>query len=158
MRSRRALIGVSLLVILALAAGTAHFLGRPPLSDQQKIYALVVQAQKAVENHNSTGLTRLLSRDYVDSYGTTRQQLVAMIVQWMHGGEEVVAVPEITDLQIRESFADMHVQVRLWEGREPVGPGAEYALAVRLRREGRTWKVIAADGWAAAQSDVMNDE
>lgn len=158
MRSRRALIGTSLLVLPALAAGIAHFLGRPPLSDQQKIYALVVQAQKAVENHSSAGLTRLLSQDYVDSYGTTRQQLVAMIVQWMHGGEEVVVVPEITDLQIREPFADMKVRVRLWEGREPVGPGAEYTLMVRLRHEGRTWKVITAEGWAAAQSDVMNDE
>ena len=158
MTSRRVLIGGVALLAALVALGVAYLLGRPAPTDQQKIYTVIVQAQKAVENHNATGLTRLLSRDYFDRYGTTRQQLVGMIVQWMHGGEEVLVVPEITGLQIKGPFADMSLRVRLWRGREPSGPGEDYAMAVRLRQEGRAWKIISAEGWAEAQSDFMNGE
>ncbi len=158
MRSRRAFITVTVLIVAVGGAGVAYLLGRPVPSDEQKIYALVAQAQRAVENHNSTGLTRLLSRDYMDRSGTTRQQLVGMIVQWMHGGEEVLVVPEITGLSIRDDFADLSLRVRLWMGREPSGPGEEFGMTARLRREGRQWKVISAEGWSEAQSDVLGGD
>ncbi|MBU0609799.1 MAG: hypothetical protein KKI08_18080 [Armatimonadetes bacterium] len=154
-RRRVLIVGAALLAGL-VALGVAYLLGRPTPTDQQKIYALVAQGQGAVEQRNATGLTRLISRDYFDRTGTTRQQLVGMIVQWMHGGEEVMVVPEISGLDLRGDFADMSLRVRLWRGNEPSGPGEEYAMAVRLRKEGRDWKVISAEGWAEAQSDLMS--
>jgi len=158
MRNRRGLIAGIILFLTLAAVGIAFFLGQPRLTDQQQLYALVAQAQRAVENRNSAGLTRLISRDYADPYGTNRQQLVGMIVQWLRGGEEVLAVPEITGLSVRGDFADLPLRVRLWPGREPSGPGEAYGMTLRLRKEGRHWRVISAEGWAEAQSDVMSGE
>jgi hypothetical protein len=158
MRTRGKLIGGAVLIAVVIALVVAAVLGRPHLTDQQKLYALVAQAQKAVENRNATGLTRLLAQDYADSYGTNRRQLVGMIVQWMRSGEEVLVVPEITDLQIREPFADMSLRVRMWRGREPSGRSEECAMTLRLRQEGRDWRVVSAEGWPAAQSHFMDDD
>jgi len=147
------------LIVLALAGAVAvYLLTRPQPSDQQKIVALVAQAQRAVERHNSTGLTQLISRDYYDSSGFDRQQLVGMIVSWMRGGEDVLAVPEIAGMDIRDPFADVQLRVRIWSGRQPSGPGQPYQMKLRLRKEGRTWRVISAEGWGEAQSDIMGGE
>ena len=156
MRSKPIRIVAAVLAVIVLALVGGVWLTRPELTDEQKIHRLVAQAQRAADDHNSTGLTRLISRDYMDRSGITRQQMVAMIVQWMRGGEEMLVVPEITGLQIRPPFADMSLRVRMWHGREPSGPGEQFDMAVRLRQEGRQWKVISADGYSAGQSDMMN--
>jgi len=157
MRGRRLLIVAAVLVVLIAVLGIGTYLGRPQPTDQQRLYRLLAGAQKAANNHNSTGLTHLLSRDYMDRSGMNRQQLVGMIVQWMRGGEDWYVVPEITDLQLHEDFADMALRVRMWRGREPTGSSEDFAMAVRWRKEGRDWKIISAEGYAAAESGAMNE-
>lgn len=154
--SRRMVVIGALVVILLAGLVAGYLLTRPQPTDEQKINALVVQAQQAVEKHNTTGLTRLISRDYVDKSGVTRQQLVAMIAQWTRGGEAVTVVPEITGLRINGAFADMQVRAQVWYGPDTSGGGQEYRITARLRKEGRDWKVISAEGWEAAQSDAMS--
>jgi hypothetical protein len=157
MRGRWITTVIVLVAVAALSLGVAYYLGQPQPTDQQRLYRHLAQAQQAANAHNARGLTALLSRDYADRSGTTRQQMVAMIVQWMRGGDDWTVVPEITDLQLHDDFADMRLRVRLWHGREPTGPGEEFAMAVRWRREGRAWKVISAEGYAEGQGEVMNE-
>ena len=156
--SKRQLV-LAILAVLVIGGGAAvYFLTRPQPTDQQQIIALVAQAQRAVERHNATGLTRLLSHDYFDAYGTNRQQMVGMIVSWMRGGEEVRAVPEITSLQINGDFADVKLRVWLQWGSQQPAAGEPYQMQMRLRREGRAWKVISAEGYGEAQSDAMGGD
>lgn len=158
MRSRRVRLIATVAVILVVLVAGVYIVTHPEPTDEEKIVRLVAQGQRAVENRNSTGLTSLISRDYFDKSGLTRQQIVALIVQWLRGGEEMVVVPQITGLQIREPFADMTLKVRVVPGRDPSGAGLDYDMSVRLRKEGRHWKVISAEGWGAAQSDVLSGE
>ena len=147
----------AILLVLGMGIGAAlyMFVGqRSEPTDEQKLYRLVSEAQKAVEQHNTTGLTRLISDDYQDRSGYTRQQLVPMIASWMRGGEQYEVQPEIKQMTVRGDFADMVLDVRLRYG------GAQqytepYRIKVTLQREGRQWKVIAAEGWGEAQGDVM---
>jgi hypothetical protein len=150
-------LAVVVVVMVVIAAGLAgYFLTRPQPTDEEKIVALIAQGQRAVEQRNSTGLTRLLSRDYYDPYGTTREQLVGMIVSWMRGAQDVQAVPEIVDLKLNGDFADVKLRVWLAWGEGPSAGGEPYRMTVRLRREGRAWRVISAEGWGEAQSDIMS--
>lgn len=158
MRGKRAIVGATIIVTIILAIILAPILQRTAASDEERIVRLVAQAQTAVERRNSTGLTRLISRDYADRSGVTRQQLVAYIVQWMRSGEEVTVVPSITSLRINDSFADLLLNVRLWRGPEPTGRSHDYMMTVRLQKEDGQWKAISADGWAQAQSDFMGEE
>ncbi|MEN6302922.1 MAG: hypothetical protein ABFD96_09375 [Armatimonadia bacterium] len=152
--SRRARIAL-MVVGMLLGGGLYVLLGqRQEPTDEQKLYRLVSEAQKAVAQHNTTGLTRLISDDYQDRSGYTREQLVPMIASWMRGGEQYEVQPEIKQMTVRGDFADMVLDVRLRYG------GAQqytepYRIKVTLQREGRPWKVIAAEGWGEAQGDVM---
>lgn len=147
----------AILLVLGMGIGSALyvFVGqRAEPTDEQKLYRLVSEAQKAVAQHNTTGLTRLISDDYQDRSGYTREQLVPMIASWMRGGEQYEVQPEIKQMTVRGEFADMVLDVRLRYG------GAQqytepYRIKVTLQREGRQWKVIAAEGWGEAQGDVM---
>jgi hypothetical protein len=152
----RVIVAIAALPLVVLAV--AYFLGRPEPTDEEKLYGVIKQAQRAVEVRHSSGLTRLLSRDYMDPYGTSRQQLVAMIVQWMRSGDDLEVMPQVTGLEVRDDFADMALRVQIWRGREPSGAVEEYAMKLRLRREGRHWKVLSAEGLTEAQSDLMNSE
>lgn len=121
---------------------------------EQLLYRLVATAARAVEQRNTTGLTRLISDAYQDRSGYTREQLVPMIAGWMRGGTEYEVKPVIRQMVVRGGSADLVLDVRLRYG------GAEqatepYRIKVTLQREGRQWKVIAAEGWGEAQEDVM---
>lgn len=158
MPRKRLVIGSAVLILLLVATAVVLYLSRPQPSDEEKIVRLVSQAQAAVERRNATGLTRLISKDYADSYGVSRQQLVAYIVQWMRSGEEVTVVPSISGLRIHDSFADLMLDVRVWRGREPSGSSRQYMMPVRLQNEDGQWRVISAEGWMQAQRDFMGEE
>jgi hypothetical protein len=156
--TRRQLAVVGIAVVLIAAGLAGYFLTRPQPTDEQKIVALIAQGQRAVERRNSTGLTRLISKAYDDPYGYNREQLVGQIVGWMRSGQEMQVVPEIVDLQFNGDFADVKLRVWMAWGQGAAAGGEPFRMTVRLRREGRTWRVISAEGWGEAQSDIMSGE
>ena len=156
--SRRQLL-LTVLALVVIGGGAAgYLLTRPQPTDQQKIIALVAEGQRAVERRNASGLTRLISRNYSDPYGYNREALVGQIVGWMHSAQDAPVVPEIADMQTNGDFADVKLRVWIAAGAEPSAGGEPYRMQLRLRKEGRVWRVISAEGWGEAQSDIMSGE
>jgi len=153
MRSRIIIGSAAMLLILGIVRISRYFVQEPPISEEQQLALLVAQAQKAAETRHSRSLTRLISQDYYDPYGTTRQQLVGYIVEWMRSGIDVAIAPIIKSLIVRLPYADMTLEVHVWRLGAEETEGEKYLLKVRWRKEGRYWRVISAEGWAEAQMD-----
>lgn len=142
------------LVLIALGVGLWQW-GRPRPTDEQRLYKLVTSGQEAVENHDPSALTRLLSRDYHDRLGNDKKQLTGMILGWLRGGPPLQVIPQIAGLKVEGKVADMQLKVRYWMG-DTSGPGEEFGMAVRLQKERGEWKVISAEGWQEQQGKLLD--
>ena len=76
---------VVLVLLIAARWGVMWWFGRQAPSDEHQLVQLVAIAQAAAQERNSTGRTRVLSDDYRDKDGNTKQQMTAMIVGWLRG-------------------------------------------------------------------------
>ena len=149
----------ALLVVLALAVGVVLLwqFTRPRLTDEQRLYSLLTNAQVAAEKHNLAGLTRLISRDYHDRMGIDKRQMNGMIASWLQGAPPLKVVPTVAGLKVNGATADMQVKIRYWSG-DPNSPGDEFAMALRWQKERGTWKITSAEGWESEQGKAMGGE
>lgn len=145
----------ALVLLLIIGVLAAVFLIPPEPTDEQKLYQVVLDAQEAVNERNPTGLTRLISRDYQDGSGNTRESLVPRISGWLRAGQLVQVVPEVRSVQIQGDLAQMSLNLRISWGGDTTA-GETYPVELKLQREGRQWRIISAGGWQRAESDVMN--
>lgn len=146
---------VVLVLLIAARWGVMWWFGRQAPSDEHQLVQLVAIAQAAAQERNSTGLTRLLSDDYRDKDGNTKQQMTAMIVGWLRGAASYKVVPEVLSTDIQDGTARMQLKVRYWTAEPIAGAGNEFRMALALRKEGRQWKVTSAEGWQAEQGRLM---
>ncbi|MHB8997524.1 MAG: hypothetical protein ACYC63_19945 [Armatimonadota bacterium] len=148
---------IVLVLLIAARWGVMWWFGRQPPSDEQQLVQLVATAQAAAQERNPTGLTRLLSDDYRDKDGNTKQQMTAMIVGWMRGATSYTVVPEVLSTDIQDGTAQMQLKVRYWAAEPIAGAGDEFRMSLALRKEGRQWKVTSAEGWQQEQGKLMGE-
>lgn len=60
--------------------------------------------------------------------------------------------------KIQGDRAEMQLQVRYDIGDAKGGPGDGFGMRVQLAREGRQWKVVAAEGWGEEQEHLMGGD
>lgn len=158
MKTRTSPFAVGLaLVALAVGAALLWQFTRPRPTDEQRLHALLTNAQEAAEKRSIGGLTRLISRDYHDRMGIDKRQMNGMIASWLQGAPPLKVVPTVVGLKVNGETADMQVKIRYWSG-DPNSPGGEFAMALRWQKARGEWKITSAEGWEAEQGKVMGGE
>jgi hypothetical protein len=141
---------VTLLAALVLGGAAWWFLLRPRPTDEERIYRLVANAAQAVERRNPSGVLRLVSESYHDSYGNSKRALAQQIIGGLRAAERYSVVPEVRSLQVSGDTARALG--------EPTGRGyIEAEVQLGLARERGRWLVTSADGWAPAVDSAMGE-
>jgi hypothetical protein len=163
-RSTRGWAVAALILVAAAGALFAAVRARMPVgSDPEQIRALLDRGESAVERREIGEAMRLVSADYRDGNGFTRDALRIMVGRALRDAQSVdVSIPE-RSVKIQVDPDEQHatltcdVSVRLAE--RAAGTVARDAhLTFRLRKEptrifgvfpSREWRVTRADGYGA---------
>jgi len=151
--SRTSAVVAAAAVLLVIAVALFINLRRPPLSDEERVKQLFLDAAYAVNTKNAAALMRLVSDDYND--GTfTKRELRRLAIEGLRSSGRIIVVPSLRSLQIRGGWAHAELEVDVQTEGYDVAP-QHLSLSVDLARRGRDWKIIRATGWenAALQGD-----
>jgi ketosteroid isomerase-like protein len=140
---------------LIVAAGlVAGYLGlRPPLSDADRIRALVADVTQAINQRALERVLACVADDYHDSQGHTKADLRRLLWQAGRSGGSYYVRSAIRGLVISGGGmrASVVVEAEVWRGES--GERENYELQATLEKRGRRWLVVRAEGWQQAAAE-----
>lgn len=155
--SRKPLV-IYTLAGLALIAIAVYLLAlRPaPVDDRTQVLRLIADAERAIEQKRPSDLMALISNDYSDDRGNDRRSVQRLVIAGARQRGNIDLSVQVTDITVKGDTATFTAEVDYaYDG--PVGADATSHLTVRgrLRREGRRWRVVKAEGWQDAESAYL---
>lgn len=148
---RRTLWVLGLLVLVAAGAGYWLFLRPEPVSDRVQILRLIADVERAVEQKDVSGLMQHISEDYEDERGYTRRMVRRLVLAGARDPRTVDLSVDVADPEIKGDRATFVAEVDYaLDGSAAVGETQHLTVVGHLRKEGRDWKVVSADGWQEA--------
>lgn len=155
--SRKPLV-IYALTGLALIATAVYLLApRPaPVDDRTQVLRLIADAERAIEQKRPSDLMALISNDYSDDRGNDHRSVQRLVIAGARQRGNIDLSVQVTDITVKGDTAIFTAEVDYSYG-GPVGADDTSHLTVHgwLRREGRRWRVVKAEGWQDAESAYM---
>lgn len=154
---RKVLVAVALIDLVLIAIVVGFFVLRPaPVDERTEVLRLIAEAERAIEQKRPSDLMALISDDYSDDYGNDRRTVQRLVLAGARQQAEIDLTVQVTDITVNGDTATFTAEVDYSLGR-PVSPDSATHLTVRgwLRREGRRWRVVRAEGWQAAENSYL---
>ncbi len=156
MRRRRVwlILGAAVLI----GGGVLYFVVlRPePVSDRQQILQLIADVERAVEQQRVSALMAHISEDYEDSHGYNRRTVQRLVVAAARDARTMDLSVQCPEISVQGDTASFVAEVD-YSLDSTVERGSTTHLTVRgwLRREGRRWRVVRAEGWQGAGASLL---
>ncbi len=145
---------VLILALGCLAAAAAVFLQLYP-ADQRGIKGTCEKLAGAAERRDPAELSALLSSDYHDGRGFTRQTAIRHLIGFLDSrGFRHVTPLAITVDDVKHGLA--HATAKVWLAQAdppPRGQRDAVRLDVSLRRESGRWRVTSVEDWELPSED-----
>jgi hypothetical protein len=149
---RRAFI--LLLALGCLLAAAAVFIQLYP-ADQRGIKGTCQKLAGAAERRDPAALSSLLSSDYRDGRGFTRDAAIQQLIQYLDSrGFRHVTPLAITVNDVKKGLA--HATAKVWLAQvesPPAGHRDAIRLDLSLRREAGSWRVTSVEDWELPAED-----
>jgi hypothetical protein len=149
---RRAFVLILALACLAAAAGV-YFQFNP--FDQRGIKGTLQRLAGAAERRDPAALSALVSRDYHDGRGLTRDTAIQQLIRYLDArGFRHVTPLTITIDDVKQGLA--HATAKVWLAQAeppPAGQRDAVRLDLSLRRESGGWRVTSVEDWELPAED-----
>jgi hypothetical protein len=135
-------------LILIAGGGLLYYV----FSDRVRIEGILQSASETVETEDLEGLTHLLSDDYRDAYGQTRDSVHYVMGGVFRDFDRIQVDTGRPAIQLEGKSANVKIPIRVsagWAGQRAylVGSNPKPALATILfRKEGLLWRVVSVEG------------
>jgi hypothetical protein len=139
---------------LGLVVGYSDFW--PAASDEERIYEMVADMQRAAERGDYLSVLRYVADDYHDAASYTRQDLRRLAIQADRDAAASRVTSRVKGLVLSGKKATMQVDVLVWES-----SGAEeqkYSVRATLEKRGRRWVIVSSEGWQDAIGTKLGGE
>ena len=138
--SRMRIIAAVLLISLALG-----WRFRPrPLTDEDRIRRALQEARDAVQRRSVRDLMRIISDDYSDNEGNTKQTLRQIATAFLMQRQRLAVSLLIRKVDVQgDATATANVHVRI---ADPDAGNGEMDLQLEFTKEDGAWKVVRASG------------
>lgn len=139
---RRSLLPIpSIYLLLAACAGP---------DPSEALRTLIAEAEQAAEARDTGHFRALISDDYADASGRSKQDLVAYLRAYFFANADIEVLNRIEEVELfGDDAAELTLQSALigrGPGRSALGvDGDLYRLSVELVRDGGDWQIIGAD-------------
>jgi hypothetical protein len=134
------------IVILLLGVGFLIFILAPRKkpSDEEQIRQMFIQAERDVNQGNTSGLLSIVSRNYHDERGFNFPTIRALLAQWQRSRERANVTVYNLGLQIEGKQASISALVTVEFNSNTK---RELNISAELAKETKGWKVVSANGW-----------
>ena len=143
--SRRTLLLMAGLVVLAGVIVVLWWLVRPQKTDRQQIVDLLGCTERAIEQQDLGGLMQAVSEDYDDGAYSKRELRRAALA----GFREVRTIkitPVLRELEVSAKDARAELDVDVWLDTDSPRPTMHVAMWIELSKESGRWLVTSAGG------------
>jgi hypothetical protein len=140
---------VILIVVLCTGLFIAKSVGRPPLTDEEQIQALLVKGQTAVEKKDLKSAMQCVSRKYREPGGMKFEQLRVQAIQAFQQEGKYDVLLEGTSVKLGGEQATVHSTVSLgMVSHGTMHPLFSRPITIRLAKESSMhWLFIPAKSW-----------
>ena len=146
-------IVVPIVLVAPVVVAVFFYSARGALNDREKIYRNLTTAERAVESSSVSDIMALVSEDYEDEYGNTKNTLTRLLLGALRQEAWEVNV-QLEDLTIEDSTATSSLRVGIWPVDSPQSRRV-YDVTIQWQRADGRWRAVSSSGWSDAQSDFM---
>jgi hypothetical protein len=153
------------LVAVVIACGLASlaaYLQIQPTADERKIRAVCRDLAHDAERRDRAALERLVSPNYRDERGLTREDALNALLGYLNAGNWTRIRPvAVVVNKIEGNKASASAKVLLAQADSPVVRPTEknaFQLDLQLAREGGRWRVLSAEDWQLPAADLEQAE
>ncbi|MGC9317777.1 MAG: hypothetical protein ACP5KN_07065 [Armatimonadota bacterium] len=149
---RRGLWVIVSLVLISAGAGYWLLLRPEPVSDEMQVIRLIADVERAVEQKDVSGLMQHISHDYEDERGYTRRLVQRLVLAGARDPRTIDLSVDVSDVDVQGDRATFVAEVDYFvDGSVAAGASQHLTVVGNLRKEGRRWRVVSADGWQQAE-------
>jgi hypothetical protein len=151
MMNRRQILWVAGVALALIAAGLTWRATRPRVSEEDRVREVIRGVVEGVQRKNMHDLMSPISQHYRDRSGYVRPDVhrLALAAFQEKGSYQVTVTRLDTVVQGDRARTELDADVYLTQddGTQNVFSGT---VQVDLRKEGRRWKIVSAEGWQEA--------
>ncbi|MPV85139.1 hypothetical protein [Ostreibacterium oceani] len=133
------LSGWLLLTSLLLAACSDE-----PVSPESQLRAWLLQMERAIEEKDLSTIRQLVSDDYQDDAGNTKQQAMLKLMALFKHYENIAISPSVTEIDVKEGFARLVVDTQFSQSTafaELGLAGNTYQFVLLFSPDGDDWRL-----------------
>jgi hypothetical protein len=155
--------GFLLAIILACGlAALAAYLQTHPSADERGIRTVCRDLARDAERRDRAALERLVSANYQDGRGLTREGALTALLTYLDAGNwHRIRTVAIVVNKVEGNKASATAKVLLAQADSPTLRGGEqsaFQLDLKLAREGGRWRVLSAEDWQLPAADLEQAE
>jgi hypothetical protein len=154
--------GFLLAIILACGlAAVAAYLQTHSTADERGIRTVCRDLARGAERRDRAGLERLISANYRDERGLTRESALDALLTYLDAGDwRRIRPVTIVVNKVDGDKASATAKVLLAQASSPSAAHGQSAfqLDLQLAREGGRWRVLSAEDWQLPAADLEQAE